>query len=162
VLDLWLTGARRVASVIGVAVCITSLSVIFVRYLGWHGTVRLRGSLRASTRQNYRGLQNTNNTIPSVWTCNNTLALVFLLILKITPKWGKNLKTKGLEPFSNRLARPWLFEKTPVECVAWIPFAAGCNIRVTHHILHQGVLALDIPDERSQHLVLDDLEGLVL
>ena len=50
----------------------------------------------------------------------------------------------------------------PVECIARIPFAAGCNIRVTHHILHQGVLALDIPNERSQRLILDRLKGVIL
>ena len=87
---------------------------------------------------------------------------MFLLIFNITPKWGKNLKTKGLEPYSNRLAGPRLIEKMPVECIAWIPFAAGCNIRVTHYILHRGVHALDIPNERSQDLVLDGLEGVIL
>ena len=50
----------------------------------------------------------------------------------------------------------------PFECIAWIPFAAGCNIRVTHYILHQGVYVLDIPDERSQHLVLNRLERVIL
>ena len=75
---------------------------------------------------------------------------------------GQKLTANQLELHSNSLVRPWLIEKMPFECIAWIPFAAGCNIRVTHYILHQGVYVLDIPDERSQYLILNRLERVIL